>query len=45
MKKRNVLLLVAAILGSAYLIYLVSYMAGRRWIQGIRQQMRARPLQ
>lgn len=27
MKKRNVLLLVAAILGSAYLIYLVSYMA------------------
>ena len=28
MKKRNVLLLIAAILGSAYLIYLVSYMAG-----------------
>lgn len=28
MKKRNVLLLVAAILGSAYLIYLVCYMAG-----------------
>ncbi len=27
MKKRNVLLLVAALLGSAYLIYLVSYIA------------------
>lgn len=28
MKKRNVLLLVAAVIGSAYLIYLISYMAG-----------------
>lgn len=34
MKKRNALLLVAAILGSAYLIYLVSYMAGAPVITG-----------